>query len=944
MALQFMPIDIPAIAREPSEFRAVEHAPITPGGRFPPTSPAFPPKSRSRGGNSKEAPKNHQTPRSKPKFANLQPPAIEFSEECEEDVKPESKDLQCPTFNVTNCQAAFTPTTPFASNGAAVSTPRKCGGRGGARGRGKGKGAASFPQSSGVSGVESVGTDSRNAQAPAPAPARAIFIQPPALQPRVLPPSLSIPPPPQLFAGGSPPAAVATPHLQAPSTPRAGMIRPLSQRLPASSTGNTTATYGSAGSGGSGGSARSGGSGVAAAEALKRKRPRFHEDQLAHLEAHFAVEQELTPASKKQLAARLGVKPRQVCVWFQNRKVRQRTRERETELEGMQEAYAKLQAQCRELQDDYELLKSDYQELLLQNTQLFDMVSNEFGCVCSRCNEYKFLYTCWVLFNPTFFVTLPTRDMNLNESAYNESVSFLSLQMSDIEQQLGANQPEVSAGDRPVTSRLNERFGGAVTPCAQPGGSDQSDRGQSNHSEPEVEIPSARLQQYDNQQQQQQQHQEAAAAAATEVGAAAAEEDDDGEEADEEEEEEGMEARGSFQDQQEGSFPKDAGKFFPAHGLYPAPAGAVSSFTPSPPVSSNFANGQACQVTPAKPHSYISSSPVSSLDEIGGVGEAEAAALPPLTLPPTAFPVAAAPPPPAMQPAPALVEPLLTPFAHAGNRVANLNDIATADDGSEGFVSSPHQQPAEPAEQSHELYDLYNHASAGNDGESGGGGGGARSYADFNRTAWTAGGLDGQGGLDGWMDGDAAMMQQSAGLQPEPQVGLTATAPAYFEAPYNETSVEDGAEDGQSDSEAAAAAAAARTTAGKAAHGSEFATFAPSLELQEQDLPADGFYLWKEGLPQTGMEIMGSADAKGEVDGECADRDCAGAAEDMSGGGMRGNQELFNLLGSMEGAMGGMGAMGCAVEDGVSHADAEATAAADDMAMCGFDLHAFTVF
>ncbi|GJP76602.1 hypothetical protein CLOP_g7022 [Closterium sp. NIES-67] len=874
MALQFMPIDIPAIAREPSEFRAVEHAPMTPGGRFPPTSPAFPPKSRSRGGNSKEAAKNHQTPRSKPKFANLQPPANEFSEECEEDVKPEIKDLQCPTFNVTNCQAAFTPTTPLASNGTAVSTPRKCGGRGGARGRGKGKGAASFPQSSGVSGVESVGTDSRNAQAPAPAQARAIFIQPPALQPRVLPPSLSIPPPPQLFAGGSPPAAVATPHLQAPSTPRAGMIRPLSQRLPASSTGNTTATYGSAGSGGSGGSARSGGSGAAAAEALKRKRPRFHEDQLAHLEAHFAVEQELTPASKKQLAARLGVKPRQVCVWFQNRKVRQRTRERETELEGMQEAYAKLQAQCRELQDDYELLKSDYQELLLQNTQLFDM-------------------------------------------------------MSDIEQQLGANQPEVSAGDRPVTSRLNERFGGAVTPCAQPGGSDQSDRGQSNHSEPEVEIPSARLQQYDNQQQQQQQHQEAAAE----------EEDDDGEEADEEEEEEGMEARGSFQDQQEGSFPKDAGKFFPAHGLYPAPAGAVSSFTPSPPVSSNFANGQACQVTPAKPHSYISSSPVSSLDEIGGVGEAEAAALPPLTLPPTAFPVAAAPPPPAMQPAPALVEPLPTPFAHAGNRVANLNNIATADDGSEGFVSSPHQQPAEPAEQSHELYDLYNHASAGNDGESGGG---VRSYADFNRTAWTAGGLDGQGGLDGWMDGDAAMMQQSAGLQPEPQVGLTATAPAYFEAPYNETSVEDGAEDGQSDSEAAAAAA--RTTAGKAAHGGEFATFAPSLGLQEQDLPADGFCLWKEGLPQTGMEIMGSADAEREVDGECADGDCAGAAEDMSGGGMRGNQELFNLLGSMEGAMGGMGAMGCAVEDGVSHADAEAAAAADDMAMCGFDLHAFTVF
>ncbi|CAI5484571.1 unnamed protein product [Closterium sp. Yama58-4] len=378
---------------------------MTPGGKAPSTSPAFPPKAKFRGGNPNSAAKNHQASRSSPKFANLQPPACGFSDDSGDGQKPEVDDPQCRQVNI------FPPTT-LASNAAALSTPKKCGGRGGGRGRGKGKGGECFSQSSGASGVEIAGN------------AHAVFTQSPAIQPRCFPPTLSIPPPPQLFPPGSPSAAGGAPHLQAPGTPCAGMVRAPSHRFPASSTVNTAVSGGSGWSGGGGG--------AQPAENMKRKRPRFAEDQLAHLEAHFAVEQELTPASKKQLAARLGVKPRQVCVWFQNRKVRQRTRERETELESMQAAYAKLQATCRELQDDYELLKSDYQELLLQNTQLFDM-------------------------------------------------------MQEIEQQLG--NPQLPPGEHPVTSRFND----TSTPDNQLGGYAQSDRGgQSNQSEDEVEIPSAR--------------------------------------------------------------------------------------------------------------------------------------------------------------------------------------------------------------------------------------------------------------------------------------------------------------------------------------------------------------------------------------------------------------------------------------------------------------------
>ncbi|CAI5497061.1 unnamed protein product [Closterium sp. Naga37s-1] len=695
-------MDIPATTREPSVFRAAELAPMTPGGRGPSTSPAFPPKAKFRG-NSNSAAKNHQ-----------------------------------------------------------------------------------------ASGIEIAGN------------AHAVFAQSPAIQPRCFPPTLSIPPPPQLFPPGSPSAAGGAPHLQAPGTPSAGMIRAPSHRFPASSTVNTAGTYGSGGSGWSGG-----GGGAQPAESMKRKRPRFAEEQLAHLEAHFAVEQELTPASKKQLAARLGVKPRQVCVWFQNRKVRQRTRERETELEGMQAAYTKLQATCRELQDDYELLKSDYQELLLQNTQLFDM-------------------------------------------------------MQEIEQQLG--NPQLPPADRPVTSRFNDTTGGGSAPDNQPAGSAQSDRaGQSNQSEEEVEIPSARLQPLHQQQQQRgQERQHLAAAAAAPAGEAEEEEED---EEDEEEEEENVE---EFAPCASNLGNKET--CFPTQEFYPTAAGEVSGFTPSSPSGNPFHIHTKNQVNLVKPPSYQSNSPDSSLDEIGGA---------PFALPPPAFPIGVASSSPAVpQPAPPpLFEPLGA-FASAGNRVANMNEFAIAEGESERFVASANQQEGP------DLYDLYSHTPAN-------GGGGA-------------------GFLDGWMDGDAPAMQQSAGLP----FGLTAKAPADAEA-----------EDGESDSEAA------RRTA---VHGGKNAAFAPPTgELVENGVyvgaALDGFSSWNDGLPQPCMEGAGEAERR------CSGGEFVGSRENMSGS-MRGNQEPFDLLGSMEGAMGGMG---CA-EDGGAGAG---VAAADDMAsMCGFDMHAYAAF
>lgn len=61
------------------------------------------------------------------------------------------------------------------------------------------------------------------------------------------------------------------------------------------------------------------------------------------LEKSFEAENKLEPDRKTQLAKKLGLQPRQVAVWFQNRRARWKT---------------------KQLERDYDLLKASYDSLL----------------------------------------------------------------------------------------------------------------------------------------------------------------------------------------------------------------------------------------------------------------------------------------------------------------------------------------------------------------------------------------------------------------------------------------------------------------------------------------------------------------------------------------------------------------------------------------------------
>ncbi|KAK4264239.1 hypothetical protein QN277_025447 [Acacia crassicarpa] len=92
------------------------------------------------------------------------------------------------------------------------------------------------------------------------------------------------------------------------------------------------------------------------------KKRRLTADQVQFLEKSFEVENKLEPERKVQLAKEVGLQPRQVAIWFQNRRARWKTKQLEKDFES--------------LQASYDSLKADYDNLLKEKDKLNAEVAN----------------------------------------------------------------------------------------------------------------------------------------------------------------------------------------------------------------------------------------------------------------------------------------------------------------------------------------------------------------------------------------------------------------------------------------------------------------------------------------------------------------------------------------------------------------------------------------
>lgn len=96
---------------------------------------------------------------------------------------------------------------------------------------------------------------------------------------------------------------------------------------------------------------------------VSEKKRRLSVDQVKALEKNFEVENKLEPERKNKLAQELGLQPRQVAVWFQNRRARWKTKQLERDYGGLKASYDGLKLNFDRLQHDNESLLKQIHEL-----------------------------------------------------------------------------------------------------------------------------------------------------------------------------------------------------------------------------------------------------------------------------------------------------------------------------------------------------------------------------------------------------------------------------------------------------------------------------------------------------------------------------------------------------------------------------------------------------
>ncbi|KAL3499094.1 hypothetical protein ACH5RR_041826 [Cinchona calisaya] len=90
---------------------------------------------------------------------------------------------------------------------------------------------------------------------------------------------------------------------------------------------------------------------------------RFNDDQIKSLENMFEAESRPEFRVKQQLANKLGLQPRQVAIWFQNKRARSKSKQIEQEYSTLKASYDDLSSKLESLKKENESLHIQVQRL-----------------------------------------------------------------------------------------------------------------------------------------------------------------------------------------------------------------------------------------------------------------------------------------------------------------------------------------------------------------------------------------------------------------------------------------------------------------------------------------------------------------------------------------------------------------------------------------------------
>ncbi|EEF44365.1 homeobox protein, putative [Ricinus communis] len=104
----------------------------------------------------------------------------------------------------------------------------------------------------------------------------------------------------------------------------------------------------------------------------KPSKKRLAREQLQILESSFNANQKLKAEFKLELARQLGVPPRQVAIWYQNRRARHRVETKEQEYNNIQQELRNVSAEKIKLEKEVDMLKYElnkaHEMLILAST------------------------------------------------------------------------------------------------------------------------------------------------------------------------------------------------------------------------------------------------------------------------------------------------------------------------------------------------------------------------------------------------------------------------------------------------------------------------------------------------------------------------------------------------------------------------------------------------
>lgn len=117
------------------------------------------------------------------------------------------------------------------------------------------------------------------------------------------------------------------------------------------------------------------------------KKRRLNIEQVRTLEKNFELGNKLEPERKMQLARALGLQPRQVAIWFQNRRARWKTKQLEKDYDVLKRQFEVIKSENDALKSQNKKLQSEILALKGRETTELINLNKENEASCSNRSE-----------------------------------------------------------------------------------------------------------------------------------------------------------------------------------------------------------------------------------------------------------------------------------------------------------------------------------------------------------------------------------------------------------------------------------------------------------------------------------------------------------------------------------------------------------------------------